>query len=87
MLCSRYRHDPGPCPVDDAPHTTCVAPTAVTVRTLGSTTQSVTVPLQRPGWLRAPVTAPAPAQQIVETFTTATYRRSSFGKGSRSRRR
>jgi hypothetical protein len=20
---SYYRHDPGPCPVDDAPHTTC----------------------------------------------------------------
>jgi len=21
-----YKPDPGPCPVDDAPHTTCVAP-------------------------------------------------------------
>jgi hypothetical protein len=23
------KHDPGPCPVDDCPHTTCVAPTAI----------------------------------------------------------
>jgi hypothetical protein len=82
-------HDPGPCPVDDAPHTTCVAPAAVSKTGLGSATQAITVPVQRPGWLRAPAAPAAPAQQTVQTFTTSTYKRSehgrrrTFGKGSR----
>ena len=74
MYCGcRFRHDPGPCPVDDTPHTAC------TPESIGSTlvsgtrpVQSLTVPLKRPGWLPP---APAAAQQTVETFTTATYRK------------
>jgi hypothetical protein len=82
-------HDPGPCPVDDAPHTTCVAPAAVVKTGLGSGTQAITVPLARPGWLRAPVAAAAPVEHTVTEFSTSTYKRSehgrrrSFGKGTR----
>ena len=53
--------DPGPCPVDDAPHTTCTSPdyTPLSVP-LGNRDQTITVPCERPQAL---------------TFNTATYRR------------
>jgi len=77
--------DPGPCPVDDAPHTTCVAPHAGTIR-------AVQFPM-RDGVVEPPlvgaVTVPTPvgptsppllAERIQETLpdghvTTATYRK------------
>lgn len=69
--CFGWRHDPGPCPVDDTPHTACT-PESVAK-------QKLTVPVRRPRTLDASLAAAArqltpPAQEVVE-FTTATYRR------------
>lgn len=88
MQCTQWKRDPGPCPVDDTPHTGCVAPTTLTSRT--SIDQTVSVAVARPGWLRARTPEPPPPEQTVVEFSTATYKRSehsSFGKGSRSKRR
>lgn len=65
------RGDPGPCPVDDAPHTTCVAPNSgpnsglIVVQQLGARDRTVVVPL---------VSRVIPPLKPTE-FTTATYRR------------
>jgi hypothetical protein len=59
---SRLLGDPGPCPVDDTPHTACTSEGA----------SSLTVPLRRPRVLDAVVTPPV--EDAVE-FTTATYKR------------
>ena len=63
-----WRHDPGRCPVDDCPHTTCVAPL--------TTDQTVTTPLARPGWLPA-----RPVEPETVTFTTTSYKRREHGPG------
>lgn len=74
----RWRNDPGPCPVDDTPHTACT-PGTVAARGAGLVSrtqmdQTVRVPVVRPGWL-----SPPPTAQTVVTFTTATYKRSEHG--------
>jgi hypothetical protein len=64
-----WKRDPGPCPVDDAPHTTCTAPDApIVVELLPATADN----RRRAAQLKA--------EQIQETlppgqFTTGTYRR------------
>jgi hypothetical protein len=68
-----FLHDPGPCPVDDAPHHTCTA----------ASTSSLVVPLRRPRVLDTP---PA-AQRVVVEFTTASYRRTVHGKALRDAQR
>jgi hypothetical protein len=63
--CWGWWYDPGPCPVDDAPHTTCTSPDYQPQRyPMGRRTMTVTVP----------ITPPAAAQTRV-SFTTVTYRR------------
>lgn len=94
MRCTDARRDPGPCPVDDTPHTGCVAPAAgAALVSRTAIDQTVAVAVQRPGWLRAPVAAPAavPEHAVVATFTTGTYKRAehgrrAFGKGTRGGR-
>ena len=67
------RLDPGPCPVDDAPHTTCTAPNpAAITSSIGALDQRITVAVQRPGWMREP---PPPERSVSAPFTTATYKR------------
>lgn len=73
-----YRFDPGPCPVDDAPHTTCcnpAAPALLSIVQLPARDDVHPPPLvgalEMPGAL-AMATAAPPAPT---TFTTATYRR------------
>ena len=61
MFCRWYRRDPGPCPVDDTPHTACT-PASI------SGGSSLTVPLKRPGWL-------PPEPTVTGTFTTKDYTR------------
>lgn len=56
--------EPGPCPVDDAPHTTCTSPDYA--GTL------LTIPVRRPRSLPPP--APVVAEVPPVTFTSATYR-------------
>jgi len=60
----RLRRDPGPCPVDDAPHTTCTSHDAGPIVIQQTPMRDLTVAPLAP----APAIAPA-------TFTTATYRR------------
>lgn len=59
------RHlDPGPCPVDDAPHTTCTSP---------GYPGTLTIPVRRPRSL-PPVAVVQPPPPAPVTFTSATYR-------------
>jgi hypothetical protein len=77
--------DPGPCPVDDAPHTTCTSadyerggPIVIVQLPArdGVVDAGLRVPVDPPGALQ-----PAPA---VSSFTTGTYRRAVHGrKGKR----
>ena len=75
---SLFRMDPGPCPVCDAPHTTCTAHGEPPMTVLLS---------QRDAAVRARTASPncdAPAPPPRE-FTSATYRRATHGrlKGTR----
>lgn len=78
------KYDPGPCPVDDAPHTTCVAPEAGPITVVQFPMRdgvvepplvgAVTVPP-----LTGPSTPPLLAERIQSTLpddqvTTGTYR-------------
>lgn len=69
--------DPGPCPVDDAPHTTCTSADYT-----GATQQLVIVQLPcRDAQLRRPaMTVPPQVTLQPGEFTTATYRRSQHGR-------
>jgi hypothetical protein len=68
-----FKVDPGPCPVDDAPHTTCTSPDYTAAVPFGaSRTQSVTTTVRRPFGLDPPPTN-APDHTQVEV-STKTYR-------------
>lgn len=59
-----FRADPGPCPVDDAPHTGCTSDSAIVIQqTPMRDTQLAQLP--------APV---APSQPAAQEFSTKTYR-------------
>ena len=78
----RFRKDPGPCPVDDTPHTGCCAPGAaaggiVAGRITPATT--ITIPLSSASGEPETPTAPLRSEQLQQLlppaqFTTATYR-------------
>lgn len=75
--------DPGPCPVDDAPHTTCTSadyhgPTSLVIVQLPA--RDALLAASRPA-----MTVPPVVLQPGE-FTTATYRRAEHGPRSRTRR-
>jgi hypothetical protein len=78
------KYDPGPCPVDDAPHTTCVAPTAEPITTVqfpmrdGVVEPPLVGAVSSPP-LTGPVAPPLLAERIQSTLpeghtTTGTYR-------------
>jgi hypothetical protein len=72
-----WKHDPGPCPVDDAPHTTCVSPDYVPTVRFSAIDRRVTAPLRRPGalpWPAPPVAPPAPLAETSVEVSTKTYR-------------
>jgi len=81
------RRDPGPCPVDDAPHTTCCAPPAtgpIAVVQLPARDGVQTPPLVGgvavPPLVGAVQAAPLAAELVQATlpagqFTSATYKR------------
>lgn len=69
--CGWWRHDPGPCPVDDTPHTAC------TPESVGRAL--VTVALPRPPVLDRMLAAANPAPPAPVEFTTKTYRRAKHG--------
>jgi hypothetical protein len=64
-----FKADPGPCPVDDVPYTACCSPDY----------QGIVIP-QLPGRDQMvaaepiPVPAPLGSDQVLDTFTTKTYR-------------
>jgi len=77
--------DPGPCPVDDAPHTTCTSPDYVpslSESILNARAHpTVTVPVRAPRLPAPPVLPPLPLGRVgppplpEKPFTTRTYRR------------
>lgn len=70
--CLTWKMDPGPCPVDDTPHTACT-PESV---------DSLTVTVRRPRVLdRAPE-----ALTPVTAFSTKTYQRKVHGEAMRKAR-
>jgi hypothetical protein len=73
-----FDYDPGPCPVDDAPHTTCVSPDYVPsliepVLAADRPRSPVRVSVRRP--FVEPVIPTGPSTVISEPITTKTYRR------------
>jgi hypothetical protein len=75
--CLGWESDPGPCPVDDTPHTACTSPDYAA----GSRRQVVTVPLRRP---RALVLETAVTPPVIDTprpveVSTKNYRRATHG--------
>jgi len=78
-----WRHDPGPCPVDDAPHTTCTAPSTITSSVQPS--QHTSARIIRPGWITAP--APAPTERTVSAeFSTTTFKPGVFVPSNKKKR-
>jgi hypothetical protein len=76
-----FRRDPGPCPVDDAPHTICCAPTSDGAIVAGPITPATSITIPGPTRANAPPAAalppspPAPSLAPEPTATTtATYR-------------
>jgi len=63
--------DPGPCPVDDMPHTTCTSPDA------GRRLVIVQLPMRDEGLAAARPAMTTPPEVVLQPgeFTTATYRR------------
>lgn len=60
--------DPGPCPVDDAPHTTCTSPDYVPAQVILAA-----------GTTPAPIVAPAPVPLTLRVeLSTKTYKRKTF---------
>lgn len=75
----RAWEDPGPCPVDDTPHTACT--TVAAARRAGAPPGTlVVIPVRPPAGLPVP-----PVAERVE-FTTATYRRDLHGPPGLRRR-
>lgn len=73
--------DPGPCPVDDAPHTTCTSP--------GYAGEGVLVTVRRPlvlDCVRATPT-PTPEPPAPVTFSTGEYRRELHGPARKRRKK
>jgi len=67
--CGCWRHDPGPCPVDDTPHTACT-PESVAAQAAHTAQQIV----------RRPRVFDRAAASTTE-FSTKTYRRAVHGRG------
>ena len=79
-----FKRDPGPCPVDDSPHTTCCAPASGGAIVAGPITPATAVivpspphatPTQTGGTKVEPPVSPSPDP----SFTSKTYR----GRGTR----
>ena len=71
FACWGWRHDPGPCPVDDTPHTACTPESVALQRAadaaLGATTGTrVVVPVE-------------PPSGVLASFSTTSYRRALHG--------
>lgn len=64
-----FKHDPGPCPVDDAPHTTCVGPSPQGIN------DPSTPPRNQPGAPTVPRIIGSLTQPTARTVTTKTYTR------------
>jgi len=86
-----WRHDPGPCPVDDTPHTAC---TPESVARLAATTAPTRAPRSMAATLEALArraaggVAPVPVVREAPAVSTKTYRRPAPGrrlKGVRGR--
>jgi len=79
------KHDPGPCPVDDAPHTTCTSPdyTGQTIVQLPNRDGIIPPPLVSE--VRVPFVLSQMQQTPTTAFSTATYKRAIHGKHLRGR--
>jgi hypothetical protein len=75
-FCLTTLGDPGPCPVDDTPHTGC---TPESYAAQQARDQTLTVKLRRPRVLDR-ATAPRAEAVPRDTFTTKTYKRREHGK-------
>jgi hypothetical protein len=64
------KKDPGPCPVDDAPHTTCCAPNSGGAIIAGRVVTPTSITVATPTTAAPPSTPPTEST----TFTTKNYR-------------
>lgn len=83
LFAEPFKCDPGPCPVDDTPHTACT-PESVAhqqVRTIGLGTEPQQINVLRAGQKPQAPAAPEPPAPV--TFTTKTYNRKKHRRGAR----
>jgi hypothetical protein len=85
-----FKRDPGPCPVDDFPHTTCTSPDYDGSRIVaGRIIPTTHIEVQPPGSGRAPAPKPSLERERVQAtvppgaFTTTSYQREKHGKKRR----
>jgi hypothetical protein len=83
-----FKHDPGPCPVDDAPHTTCTSPDYDTLRYPLAPMRDGIAAVPTVGAIRRPFLVgevPAAVPASIET-STLTYGRGTPRVYNRKRR-
>jgi hypothetical protein len=69
------KRDPGPCPIDDAPHTTCCAPTSSAAIVAGPITPATSVTVRTDSNVALTThLPPVPPDPPATTFTTTSYR-------------
>lgn len=66
-----YRRDPGPCPVDDTPHTACCTPTSGPITIVQLPARDGYVPPPLVGGLSAPAAAELTPPPLVAELTQA----------------
>jgi len=70
-----WQFDPGPCPVDDAPHTTCTSPDYTAILSIPQLPMRDAMATSAAVDLASPVLAPAAPGESAPV-STKTYRRS-----------
>jgi hypothetical protein len=70
-----WKHDPGPCPIDDAPHHACTPESVAERVEVSADGQRVTIRAAGAASRSAPSVAADPV-----TFTTSGYRRAAHGR-------
>ncbi|RPJ53251.1 MAG: hypothetical protein EHM24_33140 [Acidobacteria bacterium] len=74
-----WSHDPGPCPVDDTPHTACTPESVARLRVPLASTPAHARAAQLVAE-RAAAVVPSPEPPPPVPFTTQTYRRATHGR-------
>lgn len=81
-----WKHDPGPCPVDDTPHTACTPESVAALRVRAQRPRSLDKTIARLQNDQAVTPEALDVAPAAATFTQKTYRRAVHGKRLRGAR-